>query len=491
MSRTAGFFSKAAKKYSFEGVASPGIPLSRLERENFASILNAVGDAEVVMIGEATHGTEEFYRLRAEITKRLIEEKGFSFVAVEGDWPDVYRVNRYAQMAEAKTESEDASAAEALRDFQRFPTWMWRNQVMVNFTEWLKEHNSDIQDPKKRVGVYGLDLYSMYTSAHEVIHYLDEIDPSAAKLARRRYGTLDQFKDEPHDYAAAVMLGISPSCEKAVVQMLVDICRKGPEYLSSKGMVDGEELFYAQENAVVVKDAEEYYRKAYAGGAVTWNLRDRHMHNTLKEILQHYNEKRGWPKPKAVVWAHNSHLGDARATSVSEMGEFNIGQLVRQTFGLNKSFNIGFSTYNGTVRAATKWGRPGEVMEINDARPESYEYLLHTAALRATQFAEDKKKPQKDKSRAEGEGEEEMECEGDEAEMDFAIILRSNSEEVPVDRNLVKMLKESRLERAIGVQYVKDPRKEIHAHYFDAVLPEQFDVVIHVDRTSALRALDD
>jgi len=487
MSRTAGFCSKA-RDYSFEDVTSPGIPLSRLERENFASILNAVGDAEVVMIGEATHGTEEFYRLRAEITKTLIEEKGFSFVAVEGDWPDVYRVNRYAQMAQA--EPLDASAIEALRDFQRFPTWMWRNHIMANFTEWLKEHNSHIQDSKKRVGVYGLDLYSMFTSAHEVIHYLDEVDPSAAKLARRRYGTLDQYKDEPHDYAAAVMLGISPSCEKAVVQMLVDICRKGPEYLSNKGMVDGEELFYAQENAVVVKDAEEYYRKAYAGGAVTWNLRDRHMHNTLKEILQHYSQKRGWPRPKAVVWAHNSHLGDARATSVSEMGEFNIGQLVRQTFGLNKSFNIGFSTYNGTVRAATKWGKPGEVMEINDARPESYEYLLHTAALRAAQAEETKKKPLKDKNKAEGDGEE-MELESDENEMDFAIVLRSNSEDVPVDRNLVKMLKESRLERAIGVQYVKDPRKEIHAHYFDAVLPEQFDVVIHVDRTSALRALDD
>lgn len=441
------------------------------------------------MIGEATHGTEEFYHLRAEITKKLIEEKGFSFVAVEGDWPDVYRVNRYAQLAPA--EREDATAAEALNDFQRFPTWMWRNHIMVNFTEWLRDYNSRIQDPQKRVGVYGLDLYSMYTSAHEVIHYLDEIDPPAAKLARRRYGTLDQFKDEPHDYAAAVMLGITPSCENAVVQMLVDICRKGPEYLNSKGMVAGEQLFYAQENAVVVKDAEEYYRKAYAGGAVTWNLRDRHMHNTLKEILQHYNEKRGWPKPKAVVWAHNSHLGDARATSVSEMGEFNIGQLVRQTFGLNKSFNIGFSTYQGTVRAATKWGRPGEVMEINEARPESYEYLFHTAALRATQQAETKKKPQKDKSKAEGEEEGEMELEGEENEMDFAVVLRSNVNEIPVDRTLVKLLSESRLERAIGVQYVKDPRKEIHAHYFDAVLPKQFDVVIHIDRTSALRALDE
>jgi erythromycin esterase-like protein len=402
----------------------------------------------------------------------------------------VYRINRYAQLVRA--EHEDANAVEALGDFQRFPTWMWRNHVMANFTEWLREYNSRIENPKQRVGVYGLDLYSMYASAHEVIHYLDDIDPPAAKLARRRYGTLDQFKDEPHDYAAAVMLGITPSCENAVVQMLVDICRKGPDYLNSKGMVDGEQLFYTQENAVVVKDAEEYYRKAYAGGAVTWNLRDRHMHNTLKEILEHYNEKRNWSRPKAVVWAHNSHLGDARATSVSEMGEFNIGQLVRQTFGLSKSFNIGFSTYQGTVRAATKWGRPGEVMEINEARPESYEHLFHTAALRATQQAEGtKNKPQKDKSKAEGEGEEEMEMEGEENEMDFAVILRSNASEIPVDRTLVKLLKESRLERAIGVQYVKDPRKEIHAHYFDAVLPEQFDVVIHIDRTSALRALDE
>jgi erythromycin esterase-like protein len=484
------------KELPFEGVTSSGIPLSHLVRENFATILSAVGDAEVVMIGEATHGTEEFYHLRAEITKRLIEEKGFAFVAVEGDWPDVYRVNRYAQLGRVR--EEDASAAEALGDFERFPTWMWRNQVMLNFVEWLRDYNTRIPEPEKRVGVYGLDLYSMYKSAHEVIHYLDEIDPNAAKVARRRYGTLDQFKDEPHDYAAAVMLGITPSCESQVIQMLVDICRKGPEYLQHRGMVSGEEHFYAEENAVVVKDAEEYYRKAYAGGAVTWNLRDRHMHNTLKEILEHYNTKRGWTKPKAVVWAHNSHLGDARATSVSQSGEFNIGQLVRQTFGLSKSFNIGFSTYHGTVRAATKWGRPGQVMEINEARPESYEHLFHTAAMQARgaefkkEKEEGKEKKQKDKSKAEGEEEEEEEEEEMELEkeMDFAVILRSNAEEVPVDRNLVKLLSESRLERAIGVQYVKDPRKEIHAHYFDAVLPKQFDVVIHIDRTNALRALD-
>jgi len=199
---------------------------------------------------------------------------------------------------------------------------------MANFAEWLRDYNSKIREKDKRVGVYGLDLYSMYTSAHEVISYLDQVDPAAAKVARSRYCTLNQFKDEPHDYAAAVMLGITPSCEREVVQMLVDICRKGPEYLGRKGMVDGEELFYARENAGVVKDAEEYYRKAYAGGALTWNLRDRHMYQTLKEILTHYREKRNWTIPKAVVWAHNSHLGDARATSVSEIGEYNIGQLV-------------------------------------------------------------------------------------------------------------------------------------------------------------------
>jgi len=426
----------------------------------------------VVMIGEATHGTEEFYRIRAAITQRLIEHHGFSFVAVEGDWPDVYRLNRYVQHGRATV--EDQSAKEALSDFERFPLWMWRNHAVADFAEWLKDHNSKIDNYKDRAGFYGLDLYSMYKSAQQVIDFLDRVDPAAAKRARRRYGTIIQFKDDPHEYATAVLLGITPSLEQSVVEMLVELQRKAPEYLSKGGMVDGEEVFYTEQNTVLVKDAEEYYRKAYSGGPITWNIRDQHMHNTLIALLQHYKEMRGWQRPKAVVWAHNSHLGDARATYALSIGQLNIGQLVRQTFGLQNSYSIGFTTYNGTVRAATKWGRPGQVMQVNDALPDSYEALLHDAAG----AKQAKSQADADKERAEAT----------ESDKDMALVLRSNTQQVTVDESLLNVLTTTRLERAIGVQYVKD--RERRAHYFDATLAKQFDAVLHVDKSHALNSFD-
>jgi len=461
----------AALKRGIEQVALAATSLSKLTSENYRPLLQAIGDAEVVMIGEATHGTEEFYRIRAAITQRLIEHHGFAFVAVEGDWPDVYRVNKYVQ--HARTNSEDHSAIEALGDFERFPLWMWRNHAVADFAEWLREYNGRIEDKKKRAGFYGLDLYSMYKSAQQVIDYLDKVDPEAAERARKRYAAIIQYKEDPHDYATAVMLGVTPPIERQVIDMLVEFQRKSPEYLSRTGMVDGEQVFYNQQNAALVKDAESYYRKSYSGGPVTWNIRDTHMHDTLRALRQHYSSARGWECPKAVVWAHNSHLGDARATYAIGIGQLNIGQLVRQTFGLERSFSIGFSTFNGTVRAATKWGRPGMVMEVNDALPDSYEALLHSAsAIRAKAMMDS------DKARAEAT----------DSEKDLALVFRSNCTAVPVDSQATDVLSKTHLERAIGVQYVKNREKQ--AHYFDAVLTKQFDAVIHVDRSSALNSLD-
>jgi len=464
-----------ALKRGLEHIAHAAVPLRQLAYEGFAPLVQAIGDAEVVMIGEASHGTEEFYRIRAAITQRLIEHHGFSFVAVEGDWPDVYRLNRYVQHGRAA--AEDHSAKEALGDFERFPLWMWRNHAVADFAEWLKHHNSKIDNFKDRAGFYGLDLYSMYKSAQQVIEFLERVDPEAAKRARSRYGTIVQYKDDPHEYATAVLLGVTPSIEQSVIEMLVELQRKAPEYLSKSGMVDGEEVFYTQQNTVLVKDAEEYYRKSYAGGPLTWNIRDQHMHKTLIALLQHYKQMRGWQHPKAVVWAHNSHLGDARATYALSIGQLNIGQLVRQTFGLTNTFSIGFTTFNGSVRAATKWGRPGQVMQVNNALTDSYEALLHDAAEAKIQS---KSQADADKERAEA-----TESESDK---DIVLLMRSNNADVRVDEKLLDVLTTTRLERAIGVQYIKD--RERRAHYFDATLANQFDAVIHVDKSNALNSFD-
>jgi len=312
----------------------------------------------------------------------------------------------------------------------------------------------------------------MYKSAQQVIDFLEKVDPDAAKLARKRYAAIIQYKEDPHDYTTALMLGITPPIERQVVDMLVEFQRNAPDYLRSTGMVDGEELFYNQQNAVLVKDAEEYYRKSYSGGPVTWNIRDTHMHDTLNALRHHYST-RGWQVPKAVVWAHNSHLGDARATYAVGIGQLNIGQLVRQTFGLDRSFSIGFSTFNGTVRAATKWGRPGMVMDVNDALPDSYEALLHSAAVI-------KAKAQMDSDKASAGAPV--------SEHDLALVLRSNSPSVTVDSHVTDVLSKTHLERAIGVQYVKNREKQ--AHYFDAVLTKQFDAIIHVDHSTALNSFE-
>jgi len=399
------------------------------------------------MIGEATHGTQEFYQHRADITKRLIQEQGFTIVAVEGDWPDVYRINRYVC-----GKSKDKNAKEALGDFGRFPRWMWRNTVVEEFVEWLKKHNEQFDNVDDKVRFYGLDLYSLFRSADLVIEYLEKVDKKAAEVAKHRYGTLNRYRGNEFKYAEEVMLQLTPSREKEVVAMLVHMMTKGQEYLKAQGFVNSDELLFAQMNAKLVKDAEEYYRKAYAGGATTWNLRDKHMFETLQAVME-FHEKRN-KESRAVIWAHNSHLGDSRATEYArESGEWNIGQLVRQNIGKDKSFNVGFTSYTGTVTAAPSWGGPATKFELTPAFEDSYEAVFHQAVP-----------------------------------SNWLSILRSNSPQIVPDEEIVKLLSATRTERMVGVQYVK--RSERQSHYVPAILPQQFDSVIHVDVSSALQPLD-
>jgi len=416
---------------------------------DYEPILSAMGPAKVVLIGEATHGTHEFYKIRADITKKLITDKGITMVAVEGDWPDVYRINRYVC-----GKSKDSNAKEALGDFQRFPKWMWRNTVVEDFVEWLRKYNERFGDKTNdKVRFYGLDLYSMFRSADLVIEYLEKTDPKAAELAKQRYGTLNRYRNKEFKYAEDVMLGLTPSREKEVVSILVQMLQKEKEYLEKHGFVDGDELFFAQQNAKLVKDAEEYYRNAYARGPTTWNLRDKHMFETLKELLD-FHQKRTNRESKAVVRAHNSHVGDSRATEYArESGEWNIGQLVRENLGLDKSYNVGFTTYTGTVTAASSWGGDAIKFKLNPAFEDSYEAVFHQGNP-----------------------------------SNWLSILRANANPGLIAEDLVKLLAPTRTERMVGVQYVK--RSERQSHYVPATLPQQFDALIHLDVTSALQPLD-
>jgi erythromycin esterase-like protein len=406
--------------------------------EDYDSLMDLIGDARFVLIGEASHGTHEFYEQRAEITKRLIREKGFTAVAVEADWPDAYRVNRYVRGM-----NDDASSIEALAGFDRFPTWMWRNTVVVNFVDWLREYNHSLPPNASQAGFYGLDLYSMYESIKAVLGYLDKIDPEAAQRARSRYSCLEHFGEDSQSYGYAASLGLSSSCEEEAISQLMELQRRTAEYSQRDGQVAEDEFFYAQQNARLVKNAEEYYRSMFRGRVSSWNLRDRHMAETLDQLVAHLDRQGN--RTKVVVWAHNSHLGDARATDMGTSGELNVGQLVRQQYG-NDAVLVGFSTYTGTVTAASEWGAPPERKRVRPGLSGSYEALFHATEL-----------PQ------------------------FLLNLRDNDE-------VRERLHQRRLERAIGVIYL--PQSERVSHYFKARLSEQFDGIIHFDQTRALEPLE-
>jgi erythromycin esterase-like protein len=404
---------------------------------DYDGLITLIGDARFALIGEASHGTHEFYFDRAQITKRLIAEKGFTVVAIEADWPDAYRVHRYVRGV-----STDSNADEALSGFRRFPTWMWRNTVVVEFTEWLREFNATLDPKKAPAGFYGMDLYSLHASIDAVLNYLNKVDPDAAARARRRYSCFEHFGQEPQEYGYAATAGIIESCEDEVVAQLREIQRKAADFLARDGQVAADELFFAEQNARLVKNAEQYYRSMFRGRASSWNLRDRHMVETIAALAAYFNGSR---QPKAVIWAHNSHLGDARATEMSKRGELNVGQLIRERFQ-KEAFLIGFTTNHGTVTAASDWGERAERKRVRPALHESYEDLFHGSGIEK-----------------------------------FWIDLRGSGQ-------AIESLQEWRLERAIGVIY--RPETERLSHYFHARIAQQFDAIIHSDETRALEPLE-
>jgi erythromycin esterase-like protein len=404
---------------------------------DFIPVLNRIGSARFVLIGEASHGTHEFYRIRAELTKQLIRKLGFTAVAVEADWPDAYRVNRYVRGGSA-----DADAEESLSGFRRFPQWMWRNTDVVDFVGWLRTYNESLP-VERRVGFYGLDLYSLHASMEAVVTYLRKVDPEAAERAAVRYGCFDRFGDDPQEYGYAATMELSASCEREVVAQLVDLRNAAADYARRDGRVALDDLFYAEQNARLVANAERYYRSMFGSHVSSWNLRDEHMTDTL-DGLERFLAREG-PAPKIVVWAHNSHLGDARATEMGDGGELNVGQLVRQRHG-TQAVLVGFSTYSGTVTAASNWDEPAQRKTVRPAIEGSYEALLHDVGI-----------------------------------ANFAL-------DLGVPNEATAALEVPRLQRAIGVIY--RPETERLSHYFRARLPRQFDMLLHYDRTRAVEPLE-
>jgi len=401
---------------------------------DYDALLRMARDHSFVLLGEATHGTHEFYAMRAQITQRLIGELRFDAVVVEGDWPDVYRLNRYVAGA------GDASIDEAFADFQRFPTWMWRNQDARAFILWLHAHN--LQMPAaRRVGFYGMDLYSLYRSADAVIAYLESVDSDQAKIARRLYACLDHVRD-PQDYGAEAASGLRPPCRDAAAALLIDLVRKAPLYRREDGQIALDEHFFAERNAYVVLNAEHYYRAMFGSRVNTWNLRDGHMVNTLLALRKHLRQS--GRAGRIVVWAHNSHLGDARATQMGALGEWNVGQLLREQAGAGQTLSVGFTTYTGHVTAARDWDQPAERRWIRPAHPDSYEHLLYSSRL--DRFF------------------------------------------LPLTNGIAESMAEPLLERAIGVVY--RPESEMESHYFGASLSAQFDAVFHLDETTAVEPFD-
>ncbi len=403
---------------------------------DYDGLLQLIGPARFALLGEASHGTREFYQERANITRRLITEKGFNAVAVEADWPDAWRVNRYVRGL-----SDDRNAGDALAGFERFPSWMWRNTVVRDFVEWLREHNSS-RAPAQQVGFYGMDLYSLFTSIQEVLAYLDRTDPAAAQRAREGYACFDHTAEDSQAYGYAASFGMAPSCEDEVVQQLRAMNLRFGDMPPTPGL-ERDEMFYVQQNARLVRNAEEYYRTMFRGRVSSWNLRDSHMEETLQALDRHLGA--GGTPPRMAVWAHNSHLGDAAATEMGERGEWNLGQLVRDRHD-GGAVLVGFSTHHGWVTAASNWDEPPQHKRVRPGLPGSWEDVLHQAG----------------NSR-------------------FWLNLQGDTELAALARPL-------RLQRAIGVIYRPDTERQ--SHYFHTHLSAQFDALIHIDETHALEPLD-
>lgn len=401
-------------------------------------LLDRVADARVVLLGEASHGTAEYYRWRDRISRRLIEEHGFDFIAVEGDWPDCYELNRYVRgMSDAGN-----SAREVLGAFTRWPTWMWANREVMEMAEWLRGRNAAVT-PEERTGFYGLDVYSLWESMEAVLEYLEGTDAEAAERARQAYGCFDPYQSDVQEYAMATRF-VPESCEEEVVGILRDLQSKRTDVLRKQARDSGrdgirEASFNAEQNALVARNAERYYRTMSRGGPDSWNLRDTHMIETLERLLEHHG-----PETKAIVWEHNTHIGDARATDMAAAGMVNVGQLARERWGADDVVLVGFSSHSGSVIAGRWWGAPMERMVVPPARRGSWEDLFHELGL--------------------GDG-----------------ILRTDAiRDVPAARD-------RRGHRAIGVVY--NPAQEKHGNYVPTVLPDRYDVLVHIDSSRALEPL--
>jgi protein-L-isoaspartate(D-aspartate) O-methyltransferase len=411
-----------------QAIAKSSEKFTSIDSVNLESMLRRIGAARVVLLGESTHGTSEFYRMRERITRELIEKKGFAFVAIEGDWPDAARIDHYVRHSRVPPSEWTA--------FARFPVWMWRNREVREFVDWLRARNADVK-PGDRVAFHGLDLYSLYNSIRSVLDYLDRVDPKAAEVARHRYGCLTPWQSDPSVYGQATLSGQYQTCEREVTSMLADLMQKRRAYAEH----DGERFLDAVQNARLVANAERYYRTMYYGSRASWNLRDSHMFETLKNLLAFHG-----PQSKGIVWAHNSHVGDSAATEMSARDEYNIGHLCRQEFG-DTSYSIGFGTNSGTVAAASNWDEPMQVKTVRPGLAGSYERLCHETG-----------------------------------DARFLLPLRGIGPTAPLSGLL-----HPRLERAIGVIY--RPETELQSHYFEAVLPRQFDEFVWFDETSAVTPL--
>jgi erythromycin esterase-like protein len=425
----------AGRSEELDTIRDAARPLLDSPRD-YDALLDAIGERRIVLLGEASHGTHEFYQQRAEITKRLIAEKGFHAVAVEADWPDAQRVNRYVQLR-----GSDQDAVDALADFKRYPAWMWRNADVLDFIGWLREYNDEhrTEDP---AGFYGLDLYSLHSSIAAVLAYLRNVDPSAAERARQRYACFEHFGEDPQAYGHAAAAGLD-GCEDEVAAQLLELRQRAFDYARRDGRAAEDEFFSAEQNARLAANAEAYYRSMYRGRASSWNLRDQHMTDTLEALDTYISKRAGGAK--IVVWAHNSHLGDARATEMGQQGEHNVGQLARERWG-NDTFLVGFTTFAGSVTASTEWDGLAEHKQVQPGLPDSVEDLFHSVGI-----------PK------------------------FLLLLRGDAE-------LTRALTRPRLERAIGVIY--RPETERWSHYFHTVLSRQFDAVIHIDHTRAVEPLE-
>ena len=417
-----------------DAIRSAAVAMSGADSD-YDHLLQRARTARLVLLGEASHGTHEFYDERAKISHRLIEEQDFDAIVIEADWPDAYVVDQYVR------DGTDSTPERALRGFKRFPQWMWRNDDVLALVDWLRTRNASYAN-LEHAGFYGMDLYSLHASIDAVLDYLWKIDPEAARRARERYSCFEHFGDDPQAYGYATSRG-AESCEDAVVRQLVELthsARTRTGYVDPRAI---DELFVAEQNARLVRNAERYYRAMFRGRASSWNLRDTHMADTVDALLAHLG--RDGHEAKLIVWAHNSHLGDARATEMGARGEVNVGQLLRERHG-DEVLNVGFTTHTGTVTAATDWDEPAETRSVVPSMAGSYERLCHEAAIDR-----------------------------------FYLGLQD-----PVVR---RALREPRLERAIGVIY--RPETERQSHYFKALLCNQFDAIVHIDVTSAVRPLEE